>query len=106
MAEILALVSDVLELRGTPYDSHSQLVMRLGQRFESARRLSFLPAKPVKTKGLRPEHRGLCQQYVSSRDWPNATSLLSACYEWLQGTAGGLGEFSGINRLTDVPKVR
>jgi hypothetical protein len=29
-----------------------------------------------------------------------------ACYEWLQGTAGGVGESSGINRLTDVPKFR
>src|SRR5215218_2345257 len=45
----------------------SQLVMRLGQRFEFARRLSLLPAKPVKTESFRPEHRGLCQQYVSSR---------------------------------------
>jgi hypothetical protein len=38
-----------------------------GKRFESARRLYILPAKPVKTKSVRPEHRGLCQQNVSSR---------------------------------------
>jgi hypothetical protein len=43
------------------------LVAVAGKRFESARRLSILPAKPLKTKSPRHEHRALCQQYVSSR---------------------------------------
>src|SRR5215207_8976588 len=51
----------------TPATHELSLVMRLGQRFESARRLSIFPAKLVKTKSPRHEHRGLCQQYVSSR---------------------------------------
>jgi hypothetical protein len=36
--------------------------MRLGQRFESARRLSFLPANPAKTKSHQPPRWALCQQ--------------------------------------------
>jgi hypothetical protein len=56
----------------------SKLVKRLGQRFESARRLFVFPANTVKVKSPRHEHRGLCQQYVSSRLYPKASSMLSA----------------------------
>jgi hypothetical protein len=56
----------------------SKLVKRLGQRFESARRLFVLPANIVKVKSPRHEHRGLCQQYISSRLYPKASSILSA----------------------------
>jgi hypothetical protein len=45
----------------------SKLVIRARQRFESARRLSFLPANTVKVKSPRHERRRFCQQYVSSR---------------------------------------
>jgi hypothetical protein len=41
--------------------------MSRGKRFESARRLSVFPANTVKMKRFRHEHRGFCQQYVSSR---------------------------------------
>src|SRR5215210_3983756 len=44
----------------------STLVMSGGQRFESARRLSFLAANTVKTKSPRGSYRRPCQQYVSS----------------------------------------
>jgi hypothetical protein len=40
---------------------------------------------------------------LSAVNYPKASSAL-ACYEWLQGTAGGVGESSGIDRLTDVPE--
>src|SRR5829696_847885 len=80
--------------------------MRSGQRFESARRLSFLPAKPVKTENSRCSCRGLCQQYVSSRLYPKASSSALACYKWLQGMAGGVGGSYGIERLTDVRGFR
>jgi hypothetical protein len=43
---------------------------------------------------------------LSAVDSPKALSLALACYEWLQGTAGGVGESSGIDRLTDVPECR
>jgi hypothetical protein len=44
---------------------------------------------------------------LSVVDHPKASSsLASAFYKWLQGTAGGVGEFSGTYRLTDVPKFR
>jgi hypothetical protein len=59
---------------GGPYNS--RLVKRLGQRFESARRLSFLPAKSAKTKSSRCSCRGLSQHYVCSRLYPNASSML------------------------------
>jgi hypothetical protein len=48
---------------------------------------------------------GLCQQYVSSR----LSRTLVPCVGVLQvvaGTAGGVGESSGIERLTDVPEFR
>jgi hypothetical protein len=77
--------------------------MSRGKRFESARRLSDFPAKPVKTRSPRCSCRGLCQQYVSSRLYPKASSSVLACYKWLKGIAGGVGESSGIERLTDVP---
>jgi hypothetical protein len=37
-------------------------------------------------------------------DYPKVSSRALACYKWLQGTAGGVGESSGIDRLTDVPE--
>jgi hypothetical protein len=43
------------------------LRMSRGKRFESARRLSDFPANLMKMNRSRHEHRGLCQQYVSSR---------------------------------------
>src|SRR5918992_1436957 len=49
---------------------------------------------------------GVYQQYVSSTsavDFPRASSLALALYKWLQGTAGGVSDSSGIDRLTDVP---
>ncbi len=48
----------------------------------------------------------LCGAFVSSTsavDYPEASSLALAFYEWLQGTPGGVGESSGTERLTDVP---
>jgi hypothetical protein len=80
--------------------------MSRGKRFESARRLSFLPANSAKTKSLRSSCRTLCQQYVSSRLLSQSlVPLALACYKWLQGTAGGVGKPSGVDRLTDVPRV-
>ena len=43
---------------------------------------------------------------LSAVDYPKASSSALACYKWLQGTAGGVGESSGIDRLTDVPECR
>ena len=40
---------------------------------------------------------------LSAVDYPKASSSALACYKWLQGTAVGAGEFSGIERLSDVP---
>ena len=39
----------------------SKLVMSRGKRFESARRLSYLPANHPKTKNPQSGRRGLCQ---------------------------------------------
>src|SRR5918995_3730459 len=39
----------------------------------------------------------------SAVDYPKASSSALACYKLLEGTAGGLGESSGIERLRDVP---
>ena len=38
---------------------------------------------------------------LSAVNYPKASSLALACYEWLQGTAGGVGESSGW----DYPEV-
>ena len=43
---------------------------------------------------------------LSAVDYPKASYSALACYKWLQGTAGGVGESSGIDRLTDVPGFR
>jgi hypothetical protein len=85
--------------------SDRALVKRLGQQFESARRLFIFPAIPIQTKSRRCWCRGLCQQYVSSRLCPKASSLALACYKCLQDTAGG-GASSSVDRLTDVPEFR
>src|SRR5829696_5993465 len=66
---------------GEPYNS--KLVMRLGQRFESARRLTFFPARPLKRRSPRESCRGLCQQYVSSR----VSQSLIPCIGELQAVA-------------------
>jgi hypothetical protein len=79
--------------------------MRLGQWFESARLLSNFPAKAVETASPRHEHRGFASS-TSAVEFPKAWSLALAFYEWLQGTAGGVGESSGIERLTDGPEFR
>src|SRR5215203_205938 len=39
---------------------------------------------------------------LSAVEYPKASSSVLACYKWLQATAGGVGEFSGIDRLTDA----
>jgi hypothetical protein len=70
------------------------------KRFESARRLLFLLANPVKTKSSRSSCRGLVSS-TSAVDFPKASSLALACYKWLRGTAGSVSESSGIDRLTD-----
>jgi hypothetical protein len=77
------------------------------KRFESARRLSILPANPVKTESLRPKHRGLCQQYVSSRLLSQGFVLRVGVPQMVAGhRAGGVGGSSGMDHLTDVPKFR
>jgi hypothetical protein len=43
-----------------------------GERFESARRLSFLPANPIKAESLRYSLRGHCQQWRLTRRLVNA----------------------------------
>ncbi len=48
----------------------------------------------------------LVSRALSAVDYPKASSSALACYKWLQGTAGGVGESSGIDRLTDVPGFR
>jgi hypothetical protein len=51
----------------------------------------------------------MIEGFVSSKsavDSPKALSLALARYECVQGTAGGVGESSGIDRFTDVPECR
>ena len=62
--------------------------------------------KSSKNEKPRCPCRGLCQQYVSSRLYPKASSSALACYKGLWGTAGGVGESSGIDPLSDVPRFR
>src|SRR5215204_7629696 len=59
----------------TPPTHELSLVAGAGQRFESARRLSFLPAKPIKREEPPTRTLGLCQQYVSSRFYLRASSI-------------------------------
>src|SRR5215212_11862228 len=67
----------------------------------------FLPAKPVKTEYLRPEHRGLCLQYVSSRLPSQGLVPRVGVVQMVAGhRAGGVGGPSGMDRLTDVPGFR
>src|SRR5215217_4957973 len=76
--------------------------MSRGKRFESARRLSIFLQNP----GKREAHDVRVERFVSSTsavDYPKALSSTLACYNWLQGTAGGVGESSNVDRLTDVP---
>jgi hypothetical protein len=96
-------LSDITELAGR---RNSQLEMRLGQRFESARRLSFFPFF------LQNSQKDTIPQWDDRRlgssraavDYPKFSSRVLACYKWLQGRAGGVGESSGIDCLTDVPE--
>jgi len=41
--------------------------------------------------------------FVSSRLYPEASSLASVCCNCLWGIAGDVGGSSGMDRLTDVP---
>src|SRR5215213_8176027 len=66
----------------------------------------FLPAKPVKTESLRPEHRGFVSSTSAVDYCPKASSLASVCCKWLQGIAGSVGRASGMEALTDVPGFR
>jgi hypothetical protein len=43
---------------------------------------------------------------LSAVDYSKASSLALARYKWLQGTAGGVGESSSVDCLTDVPEFR
>jgi hypothetical protein len=40
---------------------------------------------------------------LSAVDFPRASSLALACHKSLQGTADGVGDSSGIDRLTEYP---
>jgi hypothetical protein len=89
-----------------PLATHDRsLVKRVGQRFESARRLSIFPANPVKTQSLQVGDGGFVSS-TSAVDYPEAPSLASVCCKWLQGIAGGVGGSSGMERLTDAPGFR
>src|SRR3712207_3790685 len=59
----------------TPATPYLSLVMSRGKRFESARRLSFLPAKSVKTESLRHLRQGL----VSNTSAIDAIPRLHPC---------------------------
>ena len=74
-----------------------------GKRFESARRLSLLPAKPVKTESPDVRVAGFVSS-TSAVDYPKASSLALVYFiKWLQGTAAeNVSEASGVERLTDV----
>src|SRR5215217_2512527 len=54
----------------------------------------------------RPDHWGLCQQCVSSRLSRTLVPCVGVLQEFAGGTAGGVGESSDINRLTNVPAFR
>ena len=41
---------------------------------------------------------------LAAVDYPKVSSRALAWYRWLQGTAGGVGESCGIDRLADVPE--
>jgi hypothetical protein len=43
---------------------------------------------------------------TSAVDYPKVSSLALAYFKCLQGTAGGVGESSSVDRLTDVPEFR
>jgi hypothetical protein len=43
---------------------------------------------------------------LSAVGYPKASSPALACYECVQGTAGGVGGSSSVDRLTDVPEFR
>jgi hypothetical protein len=73
--------------------------------FESARRLSLLPANPVKRMGSDVSV-GSFISGTSAVEYPKASSLALACYKCGQGTAGGVGESSSVDRLTDVLEFR
>jgi hypothetical protein len=77
--------------------------MSRGKRFESARRLFVFPANPQKDKRLQWDDRRL-GSIRAAVDYPKASSRALACYKWLQGKAVGVGESSGIDRLSDVPE--
>jgi hypothetical protein len=83
----------------------SKLVTGAGQRFESARRLSFCLQNPQKQE--TPDDRiGGFVSSTSAVDFPKASYLALGCYKRLQGTEGGVGASSGVDPLTDMPEVR
>ena len=79
--------------------------MSRGKRFEFARRL-FIFALDKPNTPQRSSSRSLTKRHSTSPIHHRGEAVNVACYEWSQGTAGGVGESSGINRLTDVPKFR
>ncbi len=94
------LVCGICKLVQSAATPDRTLVKRLGQRFESARRLSTFTCKFHKNK-MPPM---VASGALSAVDYPKASSLALACYKWLQGTARGVGEPCGIDCLADVPE--
>ena len=78
--------------------------MSRGKRFESARRLSFYPAKSLKTKSSRHDNRGLCQQCVSSRQ-SRSLALASACYSCAIPGAKRTGQVDANVATADMPPL-
>jgi hypothetical protein len=88
----------------TPATPDLSLVMRLGQRFESARRLFIFALDKPNMRHRRSPGDGLgVSLHPPIHHRGGATKV--ACYEWLQA-AGGLGKSSNITRLADVPRFR
>src|SRR5215213_651468 len=78
--------------------------MSRSKRFESARRLSIFPANTIKVKSLRHEHRGLRQQYVSTRVYPKASSMPSAACLFI--LLYGASRREGLRRCPDDPRCQ
>ena len=108
VASVLALgresPSSASKLFGRTQMASSSLVAGAGQRFESARRLSIFPANTIKVKSLRHEHRGLRQQYVSSRVYPKASSMPSAACLFI--LLYGASRREGLRRCSDDPRCQ
>src|SRR5215207_7940597 len=83
-----------------PLTAHSWLEIRSAVRVRSS--ALVFSCKTRKNRELPMFVSGA----LSAVDYPKASYSALACYKWLQGTAGGIGESSGIDRLTDVPGFR